>query len=203
MHSFLTSPNFIWLFLGFFVVPILLLGGFLFFLVITRSQGDMGLTKKANRFKDLEGFVNENGKKAYRQNEALRDLYYVARRSGARKNFVKGLVVAGERGGLSASDLEGARWLAQAIALQPDQASFYFTLGKNCLKLGKERDDDRLLRVAHQAFTRAFLLERGHVGAFEHLIMMSQMEDRIYGRIGEKVDESVAAMRASRQPGEP
>ncbi len=201
MTHLLGSPNFIWLFLGFFVVPVLALGGFLAWLVTTRSQGDLGLTKKANRFKDLEGFVNE-GKKAYRHNDELRDLYYVARKSGARKKFVKGLLVAGERGGMSATEPEGAQWMCQAIALEPGFADAYFQLGKTCLSIGVARSDDRMLRIAHQSFTKAFLLKRGHVGAFEHLIMMSTMADRLYARGGER-DESLAALRANRQPGEP
>lgn len=201
MTQLLGSPNFIWLFLGFFVVPVLALGGLLAWLVTTRSQGDLGLTKKANRFKDLEGFINE-GKKAYRHNEELRDLYYVARKSGARKKFVKGLLVAGERGGMSATEPEGAQWMSQAIALEPDYVDGYFQLGKQCLNIGVSRTDDRMLRIAHQAFTKAFLLQRGHVGAFEHLIMMSTMTDRLYNRVSER-DESLAAQRATRQPGEP
>jgi hypothetical protein len=202
MNAFLASPNFIYLFVIFFVVPLIGIGGFLAWLVATRSHGDMGLTKKANRFKDLEGFVNE-GKKQYRQNEELRDLYYVARKSGARKNFVEGLIVAGERGGISASQPEGALWLSQAVALEPDYAEAYFKLGKVCLTLGTERQDERMLRVAHQSFTRAFLLKRGHIGAFEHLIMMSQMTDRLYGRQGDRSEETAASVRAARQPGEP
>lgn len=201
MHL-LGSPNFIWLFLAFFVLPVVALGAFLAWLVATRSQGDLGLTKKANRFKDLEGFINE-GKKAYRHNEELRDLYYVARKSGARKKFVKGLLVAGERGGLSATEPEGAQWMSQAIALDPNSAEAYYLLGKTCLNIGVTRSDDRMLRIAHQAFTKAFLLKRGHVGAFEHLIMMSTMTDRLYNRVADRTEESVAAMRANRQPGEP
>ncbi len=161
----------------------------------------MGLTKKANRFKDLEGLVNE-GKKAYRHNDELRDLYYVARKSGARRQFVDGLRVAGERGGLSASTIEGALWLAQAIALDPENAERYFDLGKVALTIGTEKKDEKYMRIAHQSFTKAFLLKRGHVGAFEHLVLMSRMTDRLYGRTAER-EESVAEVRATRQPGEP
>ncbi|MBM3266906.1 MAG: hypothetical protein FJZ01_04580 [Candidatus Sericytochromatia bacterium] len=201
LRAFINSPSFIWVFAFVLVAIIGLLVAFLGWLVATRSRGDMGLTKKANRFKDLEGLINE-AKKAYRQNEELRDLYYVARKSGARKQFVDGLRVAGERGGMSASNHEGALWLAQAIALDPENAERYFDVGKICLNIGKEDKNEKYLRIAHQAFTKAFLLRRGHVGAFEHLVLMSQMTDRLYGRTAAR-EESLADLKATRQPGEP
>lgn len=185
MQSLLTSPGFTWLFLAFFVLPVLGLGGFLAWLVFTRRHGDMGLTKKANRFKDLDGFINE-GKKRYRLNEELKDLYYVANKSGAKKKFIQGLLAAGERGGMSATKEEGALWVAQAIALDTSAADGYYRLGKMALEIGVSKQDSRYLRVAHQAFIKAFLLERGHVQAFENLITMSDMTDKLYTHLEDK-----------------
>ncbi|MEB3299232.1 MAG: tetratricopeptide repeat protein [Candidatus Sericytochromatia bacterium] len=175
----LDSPSLPMMAAGVLGVLLLILVGVLLWLVKTRSKGDMGLAKKANRFKELDGYLNE-AKKWYRANITLRELYAVASKSGVAKKFVRGILAAAENGGLSGMPEESARWLAQAITLEPSNAEAYYQLGLVAVRQGKATGQQKWMRLAHQSFTKAFLLERGHIPAFQQLILLSEQTESFY-----------------------
>jgi len=178
-ERFLDQPNLPMIAASVLGCVLLVLVGVLLWLVKTRSKGDMGLAKKANRFKELDGYLNE-AKKWYRANVTLRELYAVASKSGVAKKFVKGIIAAAENGGLSGSPEESARWLAQAITLEPGNAEAFYQLGLVSVRQGKATGQQKWMRLAHQAFTKAFLLERGHIPAFQQLILLSEQTESFY-----------------------